>query len=556
MKPSVVIVGASIAGCACAILLAQRGFELRLLDHRIALNSYKTLCTHFIQPFTNDILHELRLSHLLTSAYSMPTKAMFFAANTIIDLDGGYTDDEVFAYAHNIERRIFDHELRLEDKKAGVDAVSKQIYKDWSNRHANSQKASGSKTADMKTAIVEEFRDNKTLLIATESGGEGINMQFCSLLINYDLPWNPQRVEQRIGRVHRYGQKCDVVVVNFLNKDNKADQLVYNLLDQKFKLFEGVFGGSDEILGAIENEISIESRINDIYQKCRHIDEIEEAFSKLQEKLEDHLTQKEQETRKKLLEHFDEDVLKRLKLRRENLELVLNDYGYSLLTFCRFALPEFEHLEDGFIYDGQAYYTNWQRAEAKNGQIISVDTPLLVNLIKQAKQEPLPPMELVFDYDEYGARLYDLEAFRGRSGWLSLAKLSFNSIENTQQLIFSAFADSAVHKGEQWNEKQCKRLLRIPAKEGRPIEVSQESADKLNEIIANFSKICIEKTEQRNRDFFDEEQEKIDKWEEDSKKALELEIKQIIKQISEAKKHVREEKHSERNLKSRKRLKT
>ncbi|WP_412059082.1 NAD(P)-binding protein [Bartonella sp. DGB2] len=71
MKPSVVIVGAGIADCACAILLAQRGFEVRLLDHRIASNSYKTLCTHFIQPFTNDILHELRLSHLLTSAYSI-----------------------------------------------------------------------------------------------------------------------------------------------------------------------------------------------------------------------------------------------------------------------------------------------------------------------------------------------------------------------------------------------------------------------------------------------------------------------------------------------------
>jgi len=68
------------------------------------------------------------------------------------------------------------------------------------------------------------------------------------LLINYDLPWNPQRIEQRIGRCHRYGQKSDVLVVNFLNTKNYADQRVYQLLSEKFELFDGVFGASDQIL--------------------------------------------------------------------------------------------------------------------------------------------------------------------------------------------------------------------------------------------------------------------------------------------------------------------
>src|SRR5437870_12166892 len=63
-------------------------------------------------------------------------------------------------------------------------------------------------------------------MIATEAAAEGINLQFCSLVINYDLPWNPQRIEQRIGRCNRYGQKHDVVVVNFLNKKNAGDQRV------------------------------------------------------------------------------------------------------------------------------------------------------------------------------------------------------------------------------------------------------------------------------------------------------------------------------------------
>jgi len=74
---------------------------------------------------------------------------------------------------------------------------------------------------------------------STESAAEGVNLQFCSLVINYDRPWNPQRIEQRIGRCHRYGQKNDVVVINFINKRNYADVRVHELLDEKFSLFKG-----------------------------------------------------------------------------------------------------------------------------------------------------------------------------------------------------------------------------------------------------------------------------------------------------------------------------
>ena len=86
-----------------------------------------------------------------------------------------------------------------------------------------------------------------------------MNLQFCSLVINYDLPWNPQRVEQRIGRCHRYGQEFDVVVVNFLNERNEADQRVLELLKDKFQLFDGVFGASNDILGTVESGINFEN---------------------------------------------------------------------------------------------------------------------------------------------------------------------------------------------------------------------------------------------------------------------------------------------------------
>lgn len=120
-----------------------------------------------------------------------------------------------------------------------------------------------------------------------------------------DLPWNPQRIEQRIGRCHRYGQKHDVVVVNFLNRKNGADQRVYQLLSEKFKLFEGVFGASDEVLGAIESGVDFKKRISAIYQQCRHTNEIKTAFDQLQLELSLEINEEMSQTRQKLLENFD-----------------------------------------------------------------------------------------------------------------------------------------------------------------------------------------------------------------------------------------------------------
>jgi Superfamily II DNA and RNA helicases len=88
----------------------------------------------------------------------------------------------------------------------------------WIEKHQYDVKITGSKTADMRAALVEYFHKHADIMVATESASEGINLQFCSLVVNDDLPWNPQRIEQRIGRCHRYGKKYNVVVINFLNQ--------------------------------------------------------------------------------------------------------------------------------------------------------------------------------------------------------------------------------------------------------------------------------------------------------------------------------------------------
>ena len=193
------------------------------------------------------------------------------------------------------------------------DPHSQAIYKAWKGRHAGTEKITGVPTVDMRAALVEEFRERASILVATEAAAEGVNLQFCSLVVNYDLPWNPQRIEQRIGRCHRYGQKCDVVVVNFLNQRNEADQRVYQLLSEKFKLFNGVFGSSDEVLGALESGVDIEKRIAAVYQKCRTPQEIKAAFDSLQTELEQQIDNRMASAQQAIIDNFDEDVTQRLK---------------------------------------------------------------------------------------------------------------------------------------------------------------------------------------------------------------------------------------------------
>ena len=218
------------------------------------------------------------------------------------------------------------------------DQKSKAIYTDWFNKNKNSDKISGSKTADLRAALVDYFRSDAEIMIATEAAAEGINLQFCSLVINYDLPWNPQRIEQRIGRCHRYGQKHDVVVVNFVNRKNAADQRVYELLDQKFKLFKGVFGASDEVLGTIESGVDFEKRIAGIYQSCRTEDEINKAFDNLQNEMDSSIQEGIKGAKEKLLENFDTEVHEKLKINLRESKSYLETYEKWLWDISQYYL--------------------------------------------------------------------------------------------------------------------------------------------------------------------------------------------------------------------------
>jgi hypothetical protein len=148
-----------------------------------------------------------------------------------------------------------------------------------------------SRDVAIRLALVHEFRTRSNVLIASEAGAKGLNLQFCETVVNYDLPWNPQRIEQRIGRCHRYGQTRSVTVINFLAEDNAADQLVYEILATKLKLFEQVLGSSDTVLGsdALASALgsTLEQKLREIHERARSRDEIVYELERLRSEIDE-----------------------------------------------------------------------------------------------------------------------------------------------------------------------------------------------------------------------------------------------------------------------------
>lgn len=216
------------------------------------------------------------------------------------------------------------------------DAMTKEIFRAWQAK--NFGKTNYGRSVEYKHAIVDYFKSHAKVLIVTDAGSEGLNLQFCNTIINYDLPWNPQKIEQRIGRCHRYGQTHDVVAINLLNTDNEADRRVYDILAKKFELFEGVFGASDVALGALESGISFEKRILNIYQNCKNITAVRKAFADLNRQLDARKNARAAELRSILLTESREAKGEALEKTKVEIEKYLRDVEY----WNRFEEPEMD----------------------------------------------------------------------------------------------------------------------------------------------------------------------------------------------------------------------
>lgn len=445
-----------------------------------------------------------------------------------------------------------------------TDTISKTIYQEWLKRHAGTDKVTESAAANMRQALVEHFRDHASILIATEAAAEGINLQFCNLVVNYDLPWNPQRIEQRIGRCHRYGQKYDVVVVNFLNKKNAADQRVYELLDQKFALFNGVFGASDEVLGAVESGVDFEKRIGTIYQKCRSGEQIQFEFDQLQRDLEDQIVTGQRDAREKLLDNFDQEVVEKVRIQARD---TLDRFNERLWGVTRHVLNDYADFggdgEYSFVlhtnpFPGEPIHPGPYRLarNVEDANTYRIGHPLAQRVLTLAQDRSTPSVEITFDYTGSGKRIAIIEPFVGQSGWLLCSRLTVEALEAEDHLVLIGQTDD----GDVFDPLQCRRLFDLPGRVGPDAVPSSLVIDCLAAAADLQRRGLLEEQTSRNGRWFDEEMDKLDNWAEDRRATLKAKLDRLDQDLKDARKGARlagtlpqklEQQRSVRNLETR-----
>lgn len=418
------------------------------------------------------------------------------------------------------------------------DEISKRIYEGWKERHINDSLISGSKQADMKAAVVEEFRDRACILIGTEAAAEGINLQFCSLIVNYDLPWNPQRIEQRIGRCHRYGQKNDVVVINFLNRKNAADKRVYELLDQKFRLFDGVFGSSDEVLGTLESGVDFEKRISEIYQKCKTAEDIQREFDALQEELSDEIEDKMSSARQSILENFDEVVTARLKDCQDDTVASLDKFSQWIYYFflahgAERVTPLSQwrlQVKDGDVK--KTYNLRWREAENEGDVFLRREDPLYEAWLQESMSAELSPVAIRFCHTNSERNISFFNAHPGIKGVLSVDKLSYNGLSHEEHLLFSVITED----GTLMDDDIVNSMLGLPAE---IVGACPSESPELVQLRETRLGTQQEQVEEANKQYYLDECDKLDAYSEDLKEGLQRKRKELDKLIKEKEKEFR-----------------
>ena len=309
-----------------------------------------------------------------------------------------------------------------------------QIYRDWLAENKDSDLITGTESADKRKALIDRFKDDDMqIMIATEAASEGINLQFCSMLINYDLPWNPQRVEQRIGRVHRMGQKYDVVVVNFSNQGNTAEARILDLLANKFNLFKNTFGASNEVLGAIEDGFNFEQQISKILNTCRTDAEISQKFTELQDQFKDQIKSEHESYRAKVFDSLDPNVQDRFKRYDSEAKEAFNNFERLFMELTRYQLRNFANFEDDHIFNlranptpdaqtGTYFYKTNRVPHAK--QYKYADT--VAEYVRHtARHSQTPPAHLTFSLSQSSRASSPVKNLAGKTGVITVNNITF-----------------------------------------------------------------------------------------------------------------------------------
>ena len=324
----------------------------------------------------------------------------------------------------------------------------------------------------VRLALVHEFETRSRVFIATEAGAKGLNLQFCDTVVNYDLPWNPQRIEQRIGRCHRYGQARDVTVVNFLAKDNEAQRLTLEILTQKLDLFGDVLDMSDSVLHEARSQRSeelttalgpdFEQQLNRIWERARSIDEVEEELRRLRETMEDRrrdLDRIREHTTGLIETRFDDSVKQVFRRIADDLPATLDALDADLVRIVTdylrangidhaaevhegrrlIRIPASERLPDG-LAEGLSVAAGQALAGV---DALHVTHPLVRAAIDDARRRGSGTFSVRFRLAAQAPEV--LQQRRGSRGRLALSRISYRGFEPEDRLVATAvFEDSAV----------------------------------------------------------------------------------------------------------------
>lgn len=423
-------------------------------------------------------------------------------------------------------------------------AHATNIYRQWLAAHHGSDIVTGIPSADRRKALVDYFRDHGTIMIATEAASEGVNLQFASMLINYDLPWNPQRVEQRIGRIHRYGQKFNVVIANFLNKGNVAEQRILELLDSKFKLFSSLFGASDEILGTIEDGIDIERRINEILTSVKTEADINKAFDELEKMYAGEISKEISQAKQKVFDTLDPHVQDRLKDYEQQSGVVLNQFERLLLAITKYELRDYASFDStGHIFTLEKAPENgiptgeyfFKSAPQPHAQQYRYSSPLAKYVINTALSSPTPVREIVFSLNASDRVSTTVKELLGQSGVLVVRNLTFNIQANGEDLSESYLLAAALtDDGKMLDNEDVDGILNLVATSTHETAAIDESA--IEGELQHQASRYDEEVKTRNKRYFDEQEDVAYRGLQDRKAEHEKKIRDWENQIKQLRK--------------------
>jgi Helicase conserved C-terminal domain/SNF2-related domain len=561
MASSIAALAASLGNVAARLRRVQTGQPseetmvdmLRDLEDEVEIEEVSEEQPQPAQPAT--LAGELaRVESFVARARSLPddAKARKFqeAIKVIVDLGrNGRGSGKAVVFTESITTQDYLRKLLLSTGMRDEDITlfrgvndtdrAQQAYARWKEEEGGRLPPGTAPTREVavRLALVHEFRTRSKIFISTEAGAKGLNLQFCETVINYDLPWNPQRIEQRIGRCHRYGQERDVTVINFTASDNEAQRLTFDILSQKLDLFGKVLDASDNVLHEPRTDnpemlvsvlsVEFESDLRSIYSRARTADEVTREIAALRDKISERREayEKEYERTSQIIEsRFDDKVRRVFKHLREDLPSGLADLDRDLADLVDGFLSArgvaYRRFDEGgrVIFDiaegvalpaelGQARrFATGDARNLKDAEALNLLHPLVQAAITDARAASLagsiklqlPPTPSA-----------GLAALAGKNGLLRVVLVDYAGFEPVQSLVAAA-----VVAGTPIDPALAAEILRLPAARGPAIESAADVLS-LDDAVEEAVFVDQRRIEEREHQHFEQAIGQLERYVED-----------------------------------------